>query len=490
MNVYGLLERSATQWPRRPAIIDEYGALDYQTLLGDVEDVRRQLRGLGLAPGQGVGVMARNGRAFVIGVFGALGCGATVLPMSPRLRRAEIDAFFSAARVHAVMDDTTGLTPVEAPSVEVSLPGASPMRFAWTAADRNRPCVEIVSDAAFARFTSGTTSRSKGVVLTHRGVIERTAAANRGLGLGCEDTVVWVLPMAFHFFVSIILYLRVGAAIAVCPDLLAETVLETANRHDGTFLYASPLHYRLLAADASGARFKCLRRAISTAIGLPPGVARDFDARFGLPITQAYGIIEVGLPMINLDHPHDRPDSVGRPLPDYEVAVLDENIEPVPPGQAGELGIRGPGMFAAYLSPPRTRQEVLWNGWFLTGDVARQDEDGAVTIVGRCKSMINVAGNKVFPEEVEDVLNRHPRVAVSRVFGRQHPRMGEVVHADVVLKDPSQPVEAEELLAFCRQALSSFKLPQSVAFVSEIEKTASGKVRRHTSTEPGEGRPG
>jgi len=458
VKVHELLDESARRWPGRTAIVDEQGALAYQALAAEAAAVADRLRSLGVEPGHGVGVMARNGRGFVIGVFAALRCGAVVFPMSHRMRPAELDAFFAAARVHAVLRDGGEL--------------------AWTAADRTRPCVEIVPDAAFVRFTSGTTGEAKGVVLSHQAVLERTAAANRGLGLTCDDAVVWVLPMAFHFFVSIVLYLRVGAAIVVCADHLAETVLEAANRHRGTLLYASPMHYRLLAADASGVRFETLRRAVSTAIGLPPSVARGFETRFGLPISQAYGIIEVGLPMVNLDRARDRPESVGRPLPDYEAAILDERLQPLGAGSAGQLALRGPGMFAAYLCPPRTRDEVLRNGWFLTGDIARQDPDGLVTVIGRSKSMINVGGNKVFPEEVESVLDRHPSVAASRVSARAHPQMGEVVHADVVLRDAERPVAAEELISFCRRQLSSYKVPQSVAFVSAVAETASGKVRR------------
>jgi acyl-coenzyme A synthetase/AMP-(fatty) acid ligase len=286
--------------------------------------------------------------------------------------------------------------------------------------------------------------------------------------------------MAFHFFVSIVLYLQVGATIAICPDHLAETLLDVTRRQGGTFVYASPLHYRLLAADASGRRAPTLRRAVSTSAALAPQTAQAFLERYGLPITQAYGIIEVGLPLINLDHALDRPESIGRPLPDYEVAILDENLRPVPSGSVGELALRGPGMFDAYMSPPRLRREVLRGGWFLTGDLARQDADGLVTLVGRCKAMINVAGNKVFPEEVEDVLNMHPCVALARVSARAHPQMGEVVHADIVLSPSAggREIEVEQLLAFCRQRLSSYKVPQSVAFVESIEETPSGKVRR------------
>ena len=271
MKVHELLEQSAQRWPTRPAVVDGLGALDYRALNDAVSDAQRRLEELGVEPGHGVGVMGRNGRSFIVGVFAALRCGATVLPLSPRLPQAELDSILAVARVHAVLDDVRGAPPVAGETAPVPVQGAAPMRFAWTSADRRRACVEVVDDAAFVRFTSGTTGESKGVVLSHQGVIERTAAANRGLALTDADVVVWVLPMAFHFFVSICLYLRVGATIVVCPDHFAETILEQADRHGGTFLYAAPLHYRLLAADTTWHGVPCpVRRAVSTSIALPP----------------------------------------------------------------------------------------------------------------------------------------------------------------------------------------------------------------------------
>lgn len=484
-NVYDILARSARNWPRRTALVDEFGPLDYQTLLLRVEETRERLARLGVREGHGVGVMGRNGRGCVISAFAALGCGAVVMLMPQRMKEAELDEMLEAAPLHAVIHDG----PLAMRGVGRSSHGAGtlsgaadlgcdPLRFTWTEVDREKPFVAFVPDAAFVRFTSGTTGRSKGVALSHGDIFERTAAANRGLRLSDRDTVLWVLPMAYHFLVSIVLYLRYGCTIVICKDYLAETILADANRHDATFLYACPLHCRMLVAEGSGAGFRTLRRAVSTSMGLAPETAHAFCERFGFPVSQAYGNIEIGLPMINLDMPRERPHSVGPPLPDYEVALFDEDLRPVPEGDIGELAVRGPGMFSAYLSPPRLRKDVLREGWFLTGDLARRDGDGYVAIMGRCKSIINVGGEKVFPEEIEGVLNSHPLVLRSRVHGRPHPRLNEVAHANVMLRNGAAPPSADELIDHCRKRLSSLKIPQTVTFVDWIEETPSGKVPR------------
>jgi acyl-coenzyme A synthetase/AMP-(fatty) acid ligase len=164
-------------------------------------------------------------------------------------------------------------------------------------------------------------------------------------------------------------------------------------------------------------------------------------------------------------------------LPGFEAAILDEQFKPVPDGKTGQLGLRGPGMFAGYLNPRRPREEVLFNGWFLTGDLAHRDDAGRIVIDGRLKTVIDVAGHKVFPEEVAGVLDQHPAVLRSRVFKKTHTQFGEVVHAEVQLRDGNSPAACEEILSFCRRRLSSHKVPTTLEVVAEIALTSSGKVR-------------
>lgn len=477
MNVFDTLSHAARQWPGRPSIIDAAGSLDYQSLWHEIESLRAELARLGVCAGQGVGVRARNGRAFVIGALAALGCGATVMPIHHQLKPDELAAMLARAPLGVILDDgcATGRAGKSTGTLELS--GSVGLRF--TRLDgAPTPLAPTFEDAAFVRFTSGTTGMAKGVVLTHRAVLERISAANAGLGLTCEDRVLWVLPMAYHFYVSILLYLEAGAAIVVSADYLAESILEAALCHNATFLYVTPMHVRMLASEESGRPLPpALKRIMSVSSRLHPQAAQDFLARYRVPVAQGYGIIEVGLPIMNVEEAAEHPEAIGRPLPGFEAAILDEAVRPVSDGETGQLALRGPGMFAGYLSPPRPREEVLREGWFLSGDLAHRDSAGRIVLDGRASSVIHTAGHKVFPEEVAAVLDQHPAVLRSRVTNRPHPQLGEAVHAEVQLRNGSPPTTSEDILLFCRRRLSNHKVPASLDFVTALDVTSSGKVR-------------
>lgn len=332
-------------------------------------------------------------------------------------------------------------------------------------------------DPAFIRFSSGTTGRSKGVVLSHRKLEERIVAANAALGIGPGDRVLWMLPMAHHFAVSIVLCLYHGACAVLAASHLAAEVLETARTTRATVIYGAPFHYSLLAADKGRFAWPDLRLAVSTAAPLTAAVARGFAKRFGKPLAQGLGIIEIGLPLLNTGGAGDAPIAVGRPLPAFDVELRNEEGVPVAVGKVGELWIKGPGMLDAYLSPWQPVEEVCVGGWFPTGDLAETDVAGRVFIRGRKKSVLNVNGMKVFPEEVEAVLERHPAVKHCRVSGASHAVSGMVPVAEVVFRE-GKNVVPKELIAWCRKSLSAYKVPMRVKAVDALELTASGKIRR------------
>jgi acyl-CoA synthetase (AMP-forming)/AMP-acid ligase II len=477
MNVFESLSQAARQWPGRPAIVDAAGTLDYQSLWREIESLRAQLARLEVRKGLGVGVRARNGRAFVIGALAALGCGATVMPIHHQLKPDELADMLACAPLGFILDDGCG--PTQPGKATRSLELSRSMGLRLTRLDGPpMPLAPGFEDAAFVRFTSGTTGTAKGVVLTHRAVLERISAANGGLGLTCQDKVLWVMPMAYHFYVSILLYLQAGAAIIVSADYLAESILEAALCHKATFLYVTPIHVRMLTAEGSGRALPpTLKRVMSVSSRLDPHAAREFLARYRVPVAQGYGIIEVGLPIMNIQEAAEHPEAIGRPLPGFEAAILDEAVRPASDGQTGQLAVRGPGMFAGYLIPPKRRDQVLREGCFLTGDLAHRDSAGRIVLDGRTSSVIHIAGHKVFPEEVAGVLDQHPAVLRSRVTSRPHPQLGEVVHAQVQLRNGSPPATREDILLFCRRRLSNHKVPASLEVVTELALTPSGKVR-------------
>ncbi|NJM24916.1 MAG: long-chain fatty acid--CoA ligase [Bacteroidia bacterium] len=315
------------------------------------------------------------------------------------------------------------------------------------------------------------------MLLSHKTVMERTAAACEGLPITAYDRIVWVLPMAYHFVVSLMLYIRYGAGIIVCEDFLADAILNDIQKYRGTLLYASPMHIRLLASHNAPVNLPTLRRVISTTTGISPTVCHAFYKKFHIPVWQAFGIIEVGLPVVNQQKAVERPDAVGHVLPAYEAAILDDRGRKLPAGCQGRLALKGPGMFDGYLSPKLPRDTVLKEGWFLTGDLAMMEDDGLITINGREKSVINVSGNKVFPSEVEEVINTYPGVVQSRVYAHAHPLVGEIVAAEVVLQGASR-FDEEDLIQYCRAKLTSFKIPQRISVVERIAMTGSGKIKR------------
>lgn len=321
---------------------------------------------------------------------------------------------------------------------------------------------------AFIRFSSGTTGTSKGIVISHETLLARITAANEGLRIGPQDRVLWVLPMAHHFAVSIVLYLYHGATTILAPASDPKVMLDMMQTHGATVMYGSPYHYTMLSGQPEAASLGALRLAVSTAFALTNEVAELFAQKTGLHLTQGMGIIEAGLPILNSQHAKDKPTSIGQPLPAFEVKLDD-----------GELMLRGPGMFDAYLTPWQPREAVLRDGWFATGDIAEMDEDGCIYLRGRVRTVINVGGLKCFPEEVEAVLCSHDGVKAARVSGRAHPALGAMPAAEIIPHNIEEPPAVIDLRKLCQERLSAYKVPLFYTFVSELPLTASGKLRRY-----------
>jgi long-chain acyl-CoA synthetase len=473
MNVVEEIRATARAAAGRAAIVDGDRRCSYGELLARVDALADDWRRVGMAALDRVAFVYPDGADYVVGSLAVLALGAAVVPVSPALMWDEI------TRVVLEMDVRHVVSAPGAVAENASLG----LRECWRderyqVATRDPKGLVLPGyesmDPAFIRFSSGTTGTSKGVVLSHRAILERTDAADRGLAITPDDVVLWVLSMSFHFVVTILLFLRRGASIVLCQNPLPGALVEGVRRHRGTFIYASPFHYHALASSGGlePRELQRVRMAVSTAMRLPAAVARMAAGRLGLHLAEAYGIIEVGLPFVNREP--DGNGGVGRPLPDFELRL----DEPDPLG-TGEILLRGPGMLDAYFSPWRTRAEILQDGWFRTGDLGRLDDEGRLTIVGRTKLVINFNGMKVFPYEVEDVLLRHPQVRECRVFGEPHPTYGQLPCADVVLSAGADASSAaREIRAFCFRHLAAYKVPKEIRPVAALPRTPSGKIRQ------------
>jgi len=465
--VLDAIRAHARAQPDHPALCSDRGgateAISYGELVARYEAGAARLRAAGLARGARCGLVARQGAGFVEHALSILAAGGCLVPIPDDAMGPARERFADAAQLHHLVAEEDGFA-------------CRPWGGALSQESEFRAL-----NPAYLRFTSGTTSTRKGVVLSHARIAERLDAANAALAIGPDDRILWLLPMAHHFVVSILLYLRFGATILLPASSLARPVLEFAARERATVSYASPFHYSLLANDASGIGLD-LRLAISTAEGLRADVAASFRARFGRALAQALGIIEVGLPVLNAAGAESKPTALGRPLRAYDVWLRDDDGKPVrgpgSPERTGEICIRGPGLFDAYLSPWTPSEALLEPDGFRTGDQGYFDEDGVLFLAGRRHNRINMAGMKFFSEEVEEVIARQPGVRDCRVFAREHEKLGEIPVAEIVPEDPARAPARAELIAACRAALPAYKIPREFRIVDALARTATGKVQR------------
>ena len=461
MNLTELLDTTAARWPQKPALIEEATVVSYAELVQRTQELATQLQALLITTGARIGLAFPNGVSYVSLTFALWRVAAVVVPIPSECTEEEIAELAAAMQLEGILSQK---------SRPESTAVTTDCFFS-----RLRPPVPPDNhglNLAFIRFTSGTTSARKGVALAHESIRDRVFSANQAFRLGGEDTVIWCLPMAHHFLITIVLYLSVGATVVLARPVLAQPFLDATIRWRGTVLYAAPFHFAMLARDSSGAALPSVRLAVSTTCALPPEVAEDFYRRYQIPLVQGLGVIELGLVSLNTDDPRARWNSVGRPAGDFRVQIMDPDA-----AGCGEVAVAGPGIFDAYVAPWISREQVLRAGWFFTGDIGRLDADGFLFLLSRKTAVINLAGRKVFPEEIEAVLNRHPTVRESRVYGQPHPHLGEVVAAELVLEPPHASLEP--VREYCREQLAAYKVPMRFTLVSALPRTpVTGKIRR------------
>ncbi len=348
-----------------------------------------------------------------------------------------------------------------------------------------------LDDLAHIVYTSGTTGKPKGSMGLHRHIAFNSNVFRTWMDLQAgEDSVLGMAPL-FHI-TGLVAHLGV-AMLAGLPLVLFHRfhpgeAFRLARQHAATFSVASITAYLALMNDPAAAEGGFLKKCFTGGAAVAPAVTEDFERRCGCYIHNTYGLTEVNSPSHSVPygtrapvHAESGALAIGVPIPNCEAQIVD-TVDPgrvLEPGEPGELLLKGPFVFEGYWNKPEATAAAFHEGWFLTGDVAIMDRDGWFYIVDRKKDMINASGFKVWPREVEDVLYQHPAVREAAVVGIADAYRGESVKAVVSLRpDYQQPVTAEEIAAFCKERLASYKVPRVVEFMDEIPKTPSGKFLR------------
>jgi long-chain acyl-CoA synthetase len=481
-NLADILIETTQRHGDRPVVRLDDTVVTYAALEEASARVAGLLRERGIAAGDRVGIMMPNVPSFPVIYYGILRAGGIVVPMNVLLKGREAGFYLSDAGVELVFAWEECAAAAEEGAAEagaeviVVQPGA--FERLLDAAEPARELAErAAGDTAVILYTSGTTGKPKGAELTHGNLRRNVEIAAIGLTrLSEDDLLLGALPL-FHSFgqtCSMNSAVRTGASLDLMPRFDPTRALELMDSDGITVFQGVPTMYYALLNHPERDRYDTskLRLCVSGGAALPVEVLRGFEQAFGAAILEGYGLSETS-PVASfnqLDHER-KPGSIGTPIEGVEMKVVDEDDNEVPPGEIGEIVIRGHNVMKGYWNRPDATAEAMRGGWFHSGDLARMDEDGYFFIVDRKKDMILRGGYNVYPREVEEVLYEHPAILEAAVVGLPDERLGEEVGAAIALRPG-----ADAIRDFVKQRMAAYKYPRRIWFVDELPKTATGKI--------------
>jgi long-chain acyl-CoA synthetase len=485
-NLASIVTESAARDAGADAVRLGDSALTYAELEDRAARLATLLREHGLEPGDRVGVMLPNVPEFPISYYGVLRAGAVVVPMNVLLKRREI-AFYledSEAKLLLAWHGFLGEARDGAADAGVELIEVEPAAFGATL-DGLEPTAEMAAvddeDTAVILYTSGTTGKPKGAALSHLNLARNAdVSARTNTTVGPGDIVLGALPL-FHTFgqtVSMNASMLVGATLTLVPRFDPGEVMETMARDGVTHFYGVPTMYGALLhhPDREDYDLSTLRVCMTGGSSMPVEVLRGFEDAFGAIVLEGYGLSETS-PVASCNHPEmeRKAGSIGTPIEGVEMRIVDENGAEVARGEVGEIVIRGHNIMKGYWGRPEATAEAIRDGWFHSGDLGREDEDGYFYVIDRKKDMIIRGGYNVYPREVEELLYEHPAIREAAVVGVPHDDWGEEIGAAVVL-EPGAEVAPEEISAWVRERIAAYKYPRVVWFLDDLPKGPTGKI--------------
>jgi long-chain acyl-CoA synthetase len=529
INLARLLADAARDFPHAPALHFEGRTISYAELAELAWRFAGTLASLGVTKGTRVGLILPNSPQAVVAFFGILRVGGVVVQNNPTYTERELEHQLgdSGVEVLVCLDlvyervkpvrERLGIRELIVTSVIDELPAVKRLLAPYTkrgreatagigrdepvlrwrdlarSGDPRAPEAEVdpAVDLALLQYTGGTTGLSKGVMLSHANLVanvEQVRAWFPDADPG-HEVMMAVLPF-FHVYgltVCMLLGVRLRAALVLQPRFDLNQVLEAVDRYRPTLFPGVPTMYVAInrAVAAGGHDLSSIKACLSGAAALPLEVAERFERFSGGRLVEGYGLSECSpVALANPIYGKRKAGTIGMPLPDTQarVAEPEKPSRTLPPGKPGELAVRGPQVMLGYWNRPEETQQVLWDGWLLTGDMAVMDDEGYFTIVDRKKDLIIAGGYNIYPREVEEVLYEHPKVSEVCVAGVPDSYRGETVKAFIVLRR-GEKATVEEIREFAKSKLASYKVPKLVEFREDLPKTIIGKPLRRVLLE-------
>ncbi len=487
-----VLQQTAARVPERPAIFFNDQTISYAQLAATVERVAAGLAKLGVGRGERVALLLPNCPQFVYAYIAAARLGAMAVPMNPILAPEEVAYIVedSASKVLVAVERTAPLALAMGErcacvehvvvAAEEIPEGALDFR-ALVAEDTSAlPEPPGAEELACLQYTSGTTGRPRGAMLTHANLLADAAASAEAVHMAEGDVFLSVLPL-FHVFgatVTMIIPITLGAASAYLPRFEPLAVLETIQRAGVTIFCGVPSMFAVLAAlrGPQGPDLSTLRLCISGGAALPLDLTPIIEERYDTTLLEGYGPTEAS-PVVSCNRTREsrKTGSVGPPLPGLHVQIRDEEGREVKVGEIGEICAFGPTIMRGYWNDAEKTAAAIRDGWLYTGDLGHVDADGYIYIVDRKTDMIIVGGLNVYPREVEDVIRLLRQVRDVAVVGSTSKLRGETVAAFVELHE-RESLDQRQIIEHCSEYLARYKVPRSVRFLQELPRSATGKI--------------
>jgi acyl-CoA synthetase (AMP-forming)/AMP-acid ligase II len=482
-----MFHKTVETYPARDAIKYDDIRLAYADLDRRVDELASFLKNDGrVRKGDRVAVFLRNDATFPTTFLAISKIGAISVVLNTRLTKPELAYQLELTKpVAAIVDGETWNKDLDG-LVKLKVESGS-LAGLWGKGNTCSPAVATEEDVHTILFTSGTTGKPKGVRIVHRNFIHSAIRLEQYMELlGVGDPAVWrktlIVAPLFHVMAlqeQFLPCMRMGNTVAMLSALNIQAFLELVEKEKIDYLVGSPAIYRILLGTEDAKRYdlSSIKVAGFGAAPMSPDLMGEMKRAFvNAKFFNGFGLTEASVSLANIDGEcTEQPTSIGHPSLGCEARIVDENMKEVERGSVGEIAVKGPNVADGYYDNPEETKKVFRDGWFLTGDLGRIDENGFFYVASRKKDMINRGGENVYPVEVENIIYLHPKVLEVAVYSVQDKVMGEKVAAAVVAVPGTTPT-AEEIKTFCGDKLARYKIPEYVIFTASLPKNAGGKV--------------